>query len=98
LPKHQVDIEPEWLRWARDRARLDDGALAERFPKLPDWEAERLQPTLKQLEAYARATATPIGYFFLPEPPVETLPIPDCRTWGIKTLARSLTLHSQSHR
>lgn len=84
----RVDIKPELLRWARDRARLDDTALADRFPKLPDWEAEWLQPTLKQLEAYARATATPIGYFFLPEPPVETLPIPDFRTRGDRTVAR----------
>jgi Zn-dependent peptidase ImmA (M78 family) len=34
------------------------------------------------LEDYAQATHTPIGYLFLPTPPVETLPVPDFRTFG----------------
>lgn len=70
------------LRWARDRAGLPLEVLTERFTKLPDWESGAAKPTLKQVEALARATLTPVGYFFLPEPPVETLPVPDFRTVG----------------
>lgn len=62
-------VSPNMLRWARDRAQLDVLALTARFPKLEAWEAEEVQPTLKQLEDYARATHTPIGFFFLPAPP-----------------------------
>jgi Zn-dependent peptidase ImmA (M78 family) len=75
------------LRWARNRARLDVLALTARFPKLEAWEAGELQPTLKQLEDYARATHAPIGFFFLPAPPVEPVPIPDFRTMADRAIA-----------
>ena len=84
----RVAVKPELLRWARQRARLDAQDLAIRFPKLGEWEHEERQPTLKQLENYARATLTPVGYFFLPEPPVERLPIPDFRTMGDRAMAQ----------
>jgi hypothetical protein len=73
---------------ARERARLDAAELAGRFPKLAAWEAEEAKPTLKQLEDYARATHTPVGYLLLDEPPDEELPIPDFRTMRDASLAR----------
>ncbi|MFH0341368.1 MAG: ImmA/IrrE family metallo-endopeptidase [Chromatiales bacterium] len=75
----RVAIKPEMLRWARQRARADEHQLAIRFPKLADWERGEILPTLKQLERYARATTTPVGYLFLTEPPEERIPIPDFR-------------------
>lgn len=77
-----MDIKPELFRWARERARASASGLAKQFPKLPEWESGDSRPTLKQLEAFAKATHSPVGYFFLPEPPIETVPIPDFRTVG----------------
>ncbi|HYL73337.1 MAG TPA: XRE family transcriptional regulator [Bryobacteraceae bacterium] len=78
----RVQIKPELLRWARERSGLDLAALAHRFPQLDTWERRESSPTLKQLESFAKATHTPIGYLFLQEPPVERVPIPDFRTVG----------------
>lgn len=68
------------LRWAAQRARLHDDDLIGRFRKWPLWLSGEVQPTLKQLENFARLTHTAIGYFFLPEPPALALPVPDFRT------------------
>ena len=76
----RANVQPALLRWARHRARLSMSALASRFPKLEEWEAGREAPTLRQLEAFARATHTSVGYLFLSEAPAETVPIPDFRT------------------
>lgn len=87
-PGFRVDVKPELLRWARERAGLQPEALAHRFPKLREWEAGEAKPTFRQLEDFAHATYAPFGYFFLPEPPVEELPIPDFRMVGGRHIAR----------
>lgn len=84
----RVDVKPELLRWARERARLDAAALVRRFPKYLDWEGGRARPTLKQLEAFAKISRAPVGYFFLPEAPIEEVPIPDFRTVGDSAIGR----------
>lgn len=78
----RVEIKPKLLRWACERAGLDIDKMALRIPQFQAWESCEAQPTLKQLEHFAKATHTPVGYFFLPEPPVEHVPIPDFRTVG----------------
>lgn len=82
----RVEVRPEMLRWARGREGLSRRDLARRFPRLEEWERGELYPTLKQLEAFAKTTHTPFGYFFLPEPPREEVPIPDFRTVGSRSL------------
>jgi Zn-dependent peptidase ImmA (M78 family) len=78
----RVEVKPTLLRWARYRAGLDLDDLAGRFPRLADWESGERHPTIRQLEEFAKATRTPVGYLFLPEPPTERVPIPDFRTIG----------------
>ena len=77
---NRVPVQPELLRWARERAGYDAEALTGRFPRLGEWERGEVQPTLKQVEAFAKATRTPVGLLFLEEPPTESVPIPDFRT------------------
>lgn len=84
----RIPVNPKLLTWARERAGLDTLALAGRFPKLSEWEAGELQPTLRQLEDFARAVHVAVGYLFLPAPPEEPLPIPDFRTLADHDLRR----------
>lgn len=78
----RVPVRPEMLAWARTRSRVASEDLFARFPALSDWEEGTKLPTLKQLEKFANATHTPVGYLFLPEPIDEPLPVPDFRTIG----------------
>lgn len=78
----RVEVKAELLAWARERAGLDRASLARRFKRLPEWERGTAAPTLNQLEQYASATRTAVGYLLLPEPPQEQVPIPDLRTLG----------------
>jgi len=84
----RVEVRPELLDWARERAGLSVDAVVQRLPKFEQWERREAQPTLRQLEQFARLTCTPIGYLFLTEPPLERLPIPDFRTVADTGVAR----------
>lgn len=86
---NRVAVKPEILRWARERADRSAESLRHRFPKYALWERGEVAPTLKQLEAFAKATYVPVGYLFLPEPPEERSPIPDLRTIANRKLAQT---------
>jgi Zn-dependent peptidase ImmA (M78 family) len=83
---NRVAIQSKLIRWACDRSGFERGELESKFPQLAAWESGEAQPTLKQLEAFAKSTYTPIGYLFLPQPPVEKVPIPDFRAPNNKRL------------
>ncbi len=84
----RVAVNPDLLDWALVRAGLSADTLIKAFPKIHDWLTGDIQPTLKQLEQFANKTHIAIGYLFLPEPPIETLPIPDFRTLADRQLAQ----------
>lgn len=84
----RVEVRPELLRWARERAEVPIEDLVKISPKYERWESGEENPTFKQLETFAKKTHTPFGYFFLDEPPDMTVPIPDFRTMGSDELGR----------
>ncbi|GIW60633.1 MAG: DNA-binding protein [Patescibacteria group bacterium] len=65
------------LAWAVERAGPE---IWHKFPRLDRWLSGEDKPTLRQLEAFAKAASVPFGYLFLPELPKEQLPIPYFRT------------------
>jgi Zn-dependent peptidase ImmA (M78 family)/transcriptional regulator with XRE-family HTH domain len=77
-----VAVQPQLLRWARERVSLTTAALAKKVglkeERVIKWEATG-ELTLAHLEKVACKTYTPVGYLFLPIPPREDLPIADFR-------------------
>ena len=84
----RVAVAPPLLAWAVERSRSDRQALAKRFPNFAAWEAGAVQPTFKQLEAFAGVTHTSVGLLLLPTPPADTVPLPDFRTLRDAALLR----------
>jgi len=77
---NRVAVSTNVLRWAVHRSGKSLDELASRFPRIGEWAAGEAHPTLRQLESLAKATLTPLGFFFLAEPPEERLPVPYFRT------------------
>ncbi len=80
----QALVNPEQISWARHRSGLSEDTLAKKMnvklEKVINWEMGKAKPTFKQAQNIAKHTHTPFGYLFLPQPPKETLSIPDLRT------------------
>ena len=87
----KTTLQPACLQWARERAGLSTDDLASKLgvsvDKVSAWEVSG-DLTLPLAEKLANATHTPLGYLFLPEPPVEKLPVHDFRTVGAQSLSR----------
>ncbi|MBN1974356.1 MAG: ImmA/IrrE family metallo-endopeptidase [Sedimentisphaerales bacterium] len=83
----RVAINKEVLNWAVHRCGMEIDELEQKFPKIHEWVSGEIKPTLKQLELLAKATLTPLGFFFLTTPPELRLPIPLFRTIRDETLA-----------
>ena len=79
----RVAANPLLVRWARERAGYSLDDLSESY-QVSQWEQGTLKPTFTELEKFSKKTHTPIGYFFLSEPPNERMPssISDFRVVG----------------
>ena len=77
----RVPVSKSLLLWAIERSGKSI-VVKQKFQDLDKWLSGEKQPTLRQLEKFARATYTPLGYLFLSEPPDERLSIPHFRTRG----------------
>jgi Zn-dependent peptidase ImmA (M78 family) len=84
----RIAVQPQLLKWACERSGIAIDDIPDELPMLSQWLSGAKQPTLKQLEGFARKTHTPVGYLFLDTPPIETIPIPDFRTHRNKKVRR----------
>lgn len=76
----RIEVDTDMLVWAITRAGHDVSDFATAHPKVRDWLDGKKQPTVKQLEDFSKKLYIPFGYLFLPEPPIEKLPIPYFRS------------------
>jgi Zn-dependent peptidase ImmA (M78 family) len=75
----QISVSRNILHWAVTRSGRGIADLQGTFPKLSMWlKGESL--SLHEVESLAKETSTPLGFFFLQEPPQERLSIPHFRT------------------
>ena len=82
MKPERLDIKKEMLIWAVTRYGLSVEEYAQKNPAFSKWINEERKPTFKQLEEFANSVYVPLGYLFLDEPPVETVPIPMFRSGG----------------
>lgn len=74
----RVPVKPALISWALEQASVEPGDLR-LGDKVMGWLEGSLQPTLKQLQDFAKSTHVPFGYLMMSEPPVLEKPLPDFR-------------------
>lgn len=81
----QITLQPDVLRWARERAGIDPEQLARQMGVNPErvlkWERDG-KISIAQADKLSQRTHTALGFLYLTEPPKDRLPIPDFRTRG----------------
>ena len=88
-------VQPELLEWAIERSHQSVHDLHGAFPHLESWLSGSTEPPIAQLEKFATATKTPVGYLFLQEPPVEEFPLTDFRRRQVSSVDVSADLRDQ---
>ena len=87
----KITLQPDVLRWARQRTGLSEDELAKKMQVKPErvqqWELSG-EISVSQVRKLAQHTYTPEGYLYLDQPADDSLPIADFRTVGDHPLAR----------
>lgn len=87
----EIQLQPEVLRWARERVGLTHEGLAKKLSVKPErvreWEASG-RISVAQVDKLANHTRTPLGFLYLRAPVEDRLPIPDLRTVGDRAPSR----------
>lgn len=80
-----VNIKPEMLIWAYERAGYGRQEAVHLFPMLEAWLEGKKQPTARQAEQYAAKFYVPLGFLMLSTPPKEAPIIPMFRKGNSKS-------------
>jgi len=79
MTRVKININPDLLKWARDRARYSEASLAKKVSvslnTYEQWESGDSFPTLRQLWNLVRALNEPLQTFFMSEVPDEPEPL-----------------------
>lgn len=89
----RVEIKPDIITRAIERAGFVLEEFLHTHPKVAQWFSGEKQPTVKQLEGFAKQVRIPFGYLLLDELPKENVPIPFFRTGKGKTDKVSLDVY-----
>ena len=76
MERNRIEVLAKMYEWAIERAGHTVGEFLEAHPKFAAYVSGEKQPTIKQLEQFAKSVHVPIAYLLLPEPPKEVSPIP----------------------
>lgn len=71
-----INVSPSVVHWIEQYISGDH----EMRQKIEQWKSSNGAATLADIQKMSKKTKIPFGYFFLPEPPKEELPILECRT------------------
>ena len=80
MTSERMAINPELIRWARERAGYSLEVAEVHFRDIRAWESRRKPPTYVQLESLADRFGIPVSVLFFPEPPDVTEPSRSFRT------------------
>ncbi|MDR2353477.1 MAG: hypothetical protein LBF22_10045 [Deltaproteobacteria bacterium] len=82
-PKIKIDFKR--YEWAIEKSDVESDIIFKKFPQLNEWISGSDQPTMKQLADFSEMTHIPLGYFFIDNPPLDSLELLKFRRYPSKS-------------